>query len=641
MWLLDVVPITRSLAGYGALTYFSTKNLSAGALVEVLIRKKKVLAIVVKAEKLERKKAELKRSLFALKKIEGVLAPQFTAGAFGAAIFKTSEYFLAPSSMLAHFFLPKAVLNSTIGKLRLNFEAADLQNANRTSNGVKNNLEFGVSAYQALRADRLRYYRGLIREALSRGRSSAILAPTINSAEDIFREISRGMEERTFLLHSELPLKSHGAIWEKIRAAGQPCVIVGTGTILAFLRNDCGLLIIEEHSSEHYYNSMRRPFFDLRKTAEFLAREMNLHLVLGDIVLPLGLDERYVLAYSNTRILSQAENKIIDAGGGRKGEFKVISPELADRLRAIFDSKESAVLISQRRGFSPTTVCQDCGRTMVCGHCENPLVLHQKSRKTSEAAHFICHYCLRRTEVFERCPYCKSWRLASYGIGVEKIGEELKRILPEVKLFRLDSDVARSRKEAEKIKEDFLSREGNFLVATEIFLNFFQNPLPHILATAVDGLFSLPDYRMHERIFRFLIRLRALAQKSFVVQTRLAEHPVFQYALSGNISGFKTDEMRERERLKYPPAVDLIKITFEDKDRQRLISKISVLSSELKKWSPVDFPAFITKIRGRFRWHILLKLPRGSWPEKQPELHAYLSGLAPSWIVQVEPPSLL
>src|SRR3989344_1413159 len=112
------------------------------------------------------------------------------------------------------------------------------------------------------------------------------------------------------------------------------------------------------------------------------------------------------------------------------------------------------------------------------------------------------------------------------------IGEELKKLRPEAKLFRFDGDTIKSRKEAEEIRRSFSEKPGSIMIATEIFVNFFRNPVPHIAVAAIDGLFSMPDYRMHERVLNFLIRLRALAQKSFILQTRLSEHPVFNYAVS-------------------------------------------------------------------------------------------------------------
>ena len=185
------------------------------------------------------------------------------------------------------------------------------------------------------------------------------------------------------------------------------------------------------------------------------------------------------------------------------------------------------------------------------------------------------------------------------------------------------------------------------MVATEIFLNFFRDPVNHIGVLSVDGMFSIPDYRMHERVMNFLVKLRALAQKSFVVQTRLPDHAIFSYAIGGNLTGFKNEELEERRKLRYPPAADLVKITLEDSDRAKLQSKVAELAEKFKNAEEsgnpdrIDFPAFIMRVRGRFRWHILLRFEPGSWPGKHPKIAEILKTLPPSWAIQVDPPSLL
>lgn len=632
MWIVEVFPITRSPVAYGPLTYFSTKKLEPGALVEVILRRKTVQAIVFKAERLELKKAALKRESFSLKKINRVVSERFVVYPFLAALLSASKYFLITPSFLLNFFLPKAVLKKN-----------DISGFKKAGKNAPPKISF----YQADRPERIKYYRAVCREALSRGQSVLALLPTISSAEEAFSDLRLGLEEKVFLIHGDMASKVLIKNWKEILESETPVISVGTAQVLAALRPDAGVLIVEEESNEHYYQTLRRPFFDIRKAAEFLVQAAGLHMISGDIVLRLGADESQFLAMSVSRVLSPAESKIIDSRPDKSSEFKIISQELEDRLKESCRKKESVVVIGHRRGFNPITLCRDCGHVISCNTCSSPLVIHQ--RKIGEENHFFCHYCLKKSEIAERCPNCKSWRLGSYGIGVEKIGHELKNIFPETKLFRFDRDFVRSRKEAETLKNEFLKLQGGILVATELFLNFFKNPLPHIAVASIDGLFSVPDYRMHERIMIFLTRLRVLAQKSFIIQTRLPDNPLFLHASGGNISGFKNEELAERKKLGYPPEVDLIKITLEDINRARLVTKISELARSIKElksvnaepFECVDFPAFIVKVRGRFRWHILLRLARGSWPEKHEELWRVLKGLPPSWIIQVDPPSLL
>ncbi|MBI5787094.1 MAG: hypothetical protein HY446_00895 [Candidatus Niyogibacteria bacterium] len=643
MWIVEVFPITKSPIKDETLTYFSTKEIEPGALVEAVLRNKAVPAVVFRSEKAESRKASLKRESFSLKKISRILSDNFISSAFLQAVGETSEYFLASPSSLLQFFLPKTFLKKS-GAERAFSDFEDVKAFSEAG--------FKVSMYQATRPERFKYYRSAIREALGRGGSVLILLPTISLAEEAFADLRVGIEDRVFLLHGDLPAKIVQKTRKEISDSKNAVVSVGTAPVLSVLRKDSALLIVDEESNENYYHSIRRPFFDLRKFAEFLAARARLHLIFGDIILRLGADESRFLPLSVSRILSPAESRIIDARPEKFSEFRIISRELEELLKTAVARKESVAVIGHRRGFSPITLCKDCGHVITCPNCASPLVIHQQSQKnpnSGQKVRFFCHYCLKKEAVLERCPNCASWRLAEYGTGVEKIGQELKRIFPEINIFRFDRDAVKTRKEAERVKNEFLERPGAFLVATEFFLNFFKNPLPHITVISIDGLFSIPDYRLHERVMGFLTRLRALSQKSFVVQTRLPELPLFQHALNGNLSGFKSEEFEERRKLSYPPAVDLIKITLEDANRARLTSAIERLAKEIKEAEPeagagfecVDFPAFIVRIKGRFKWHILLRFSRGAWPGKHEKIRAVLKNLSPGWAVQVDPPSLL
>ena len=382
MWIIEVIPISRSFfKDTSALTYFSTKKLEPGALVEVGLRNKNSLAIVASIEKLEIKKASVKRRPFVLKKVSKILNEKFVSPKFIESLDFISDYFLTSRSSLLQFFLPKGVLKKSFYS----------KTGNPSLLPAKNN-EFKTTFYQAERPERIKYYRGLIRETLSRGNSVAVLLPTISLAEDAFEDLKIGIEDRTFLLHGDFGAKNLATARNNIALSENPAVLVGTGAILPFLRPDTNVLIVDEESSEYYYNSRRRPFFDLRHAAEIIGKKLGLRLVFGDIVLRLDYGFKQDSVLHHGRILSSAENRIIDSAKKTADGFKVLSPELVDLVSEAQFKKESVVIVGHRRGFSPTTLCQDCGETVICPNCSSPLVIHQKN---GGQKHFFCHYCLR------------------------------------------------------------------------------------------------------------------------------------------------------------------------------------------------------------------------------------------------------
>jgi hypothetical protein len=120
-----------------------------------------------------------------------------------------------------------------------------------------------------------------------------------------------------------------------------------------------------------------------------------------------------------------------------------------------------------------------------------------------------------------------------------------------------------------------------------------------------------------------LLRLRALAQKQFLIQMRVsggsaasgksASQRVYQHAAAGTIADFYREELAERERLRYPPAATLIKITVRG-EKTEVEQDMADLARHLAEFKPLIFPAFGSESpRGQSTSHALIKLARGQW----------------------------
>ena len=135
--------------------------------------------------------------------------------------------------------------------------------------------------------------------------------------------------------------------------------------------------------------------------------------------------------------------------------------------------------------------------------------------------------------------------------------------------------------------------------------------------------------------------MRSLANKKFLIQTRLAEHEIFKDVIKGDISGFYRKELSMRKNLGYPPFSKFIKLTRESIHQNLAQKEIAVIKEQLKKYSPIDFPAFISKVKNKYRWNLLLKVEPKTWPDKYPELASFLQNLGPQWRVEIDPENLL
>ena len=155
---------------------------------------------------------------------------------------------------------------------------------------------------------------------------------------------------------------------------------------------------------------------------------------------------------------------------------------------------------------------------------------------------------------------------------------------------------------------------------------------------SLDSLFSIPDFRIQEKIIHTLLTLRSLTTKEFIVQTRRAEEKVFEYALKGNLSDFYRDTIAERNIFNYPPFVNLIKITLEG-PKEAIIAEMNSIQKSLEPHVVDIFPAFTHTVRGDYVLHGLMRIPRGNWPSES--LSNKLRSLPPSVSVNIDPESLL
>ena len=636
-----MIPIAKGVFR-DSLSYFTSKDVRAGALVKIPLRGKTVPALVVSEQEIKFAKTEVKKSDFTLKALKSVKAGSLFRPEFISACREIAEYFMSPAGAVIKGFTPKAALEG---------DFADVQPAKAAKDAKRRAGEIVLA--QAPREERILYYKKIIREEFAGRRSVFLCLPTAAAVENFFPEVSKGIEKYSAALHGKMAKKKIRELWKTAAEEHHPVLIVATKSFFSLPREDIGSLIIENENSS-FYKSRTRPYADARKVAEILSRLIGARLIIGDDLIR---TETYHKAGKPpvSRILSEAE-QIIAIPDKNKGSGEIFSAlgrqtkEMIEKARA---NNEKIILFVNRRGHSPSTLCGDCFRAVLCEKCSSPLVLHKESEKAKNAK-FICHKCLTEKSAPERCPYCGSWRLKALGIGTQRIAEEITRLFPDFRLFRMDGDTVKTEKQGRAIAVEFAKAEKAILVATEVLFSYALVPVERVGVISVDALFSLPDFRINEKIFGILLKLRVMAKKTFLIQTRLRERAIFEGAIKGDVSGFYKKEMETREQFGYPPFKTLIKITKDGKNKAALEKETRILEKKLERWKPFSYPAFIPKIKNFYSRHILLKLNPEEWPPNHPagagaagqtsktkELHQILSSLPPAWKINVDPESLL
>lgn len=294
---------------------------------------------------------------------------------------------------------------------------------------------------------------------------------------------------------------------------------------------------------------------------------------------------------------------------------KILLDKIEDRLK----KKEGVIILQNRRGFSTQIYCEDCNEIETCDNCSVPMVYHINQNILQ------CHYCGLTKRVPNACTHCGSLSIKYFGTGTERVEDELEFYFPGVKIKRVDSDSISRKSSLSKILLEFGKGEIDILVGTQMVSKGLDFPrLTLVGVISAETTLWLPDFRADERTFQLLTQVAGRAGRSkvegeVIIQTQNEKHFALQKVLQNDYEGFYQKEIIDRERFDYPPfsRVCLIetKDTNEDKAKGALIDFHKELIN-YRKWLKISPPAsaIIARLKGNFRFQILIKSPRSTDP---------------------------
>ncbi len=640
MRILTVIPIARGISK-DTLTYFTKKDVTVGAIVSIPVRKRTIYGLVVASKGAEEVKSELKTLSYSIKKIDDIETHSFLSDRFIKSCQTIADYNATHVGAVLSALLPTAVLEGS-------------ENLSHTKKKKLNGVFYETALLQSDDEERYATYKSLIREEFAKDRSVFFCLPGVEDLLNARASLEKGIEKYTYTLHSGLSKKEVLSLWKEIITEEHPVLIIATGSFLSLPRDDIGTIILEKESSRAY-KMQSRPFLDIRNAAEIYAKEAGIRLVLGDIFLRVETlwkvkNKEENPAYSELaplkfRSLTTNSYELVDMrspANMKKKDFTILGDALKNLLSSAIENNENTFLFCGRKGLYPMTVCSDCGTVVVCKNCNAPVVLYGKlnteNKKPVSKNLFVCHHCGERRDAHELCSVCKGWRLLPLGIGIENVAEELRSLFPDTTLFIMDKDHVSTHKQAVKIRDAFYSTVGAICLGTEMALPYLNQKIENTAVVSLDSFFSIPDFRINEKIFHILLAMRALSEKQILVQTRKTDTKIFDHALRGNLIDFYRDEIEDRKSIGYPPFTTYIKISLEG-EKTTVKKQMTELAEILKPYELNVFDAFNPGARSKFTMHGLIALSRGEWVDKV--LLEKLRGLAPNCSIKIDPDTLL
>ncbi|MCX6747561.1 MAG: hypothetical protein NTW98_01260 [Candidatus Nomurabacteria bacterium] len=653
MRILTVIPLQKN-SFKEELTYFSANDISIGSVVNVPIRNKNTLALVVASMDASTAKSEVKGMNFNLKKITEAKSVSIFRPEFIEAAILTSKYFVANKSSVISHLIPK-IIRDQYDLISKAYSTQESKNINTASTQIEKLL------FQAPQEERISQYKTLIRESFANKKSVFITLPTEQDIKKFETALKKGIENFTIVLYSSLSSKKTISSIEKILKEEHPILIIGTPPFLSVPRKDLNTVILENENSSSYKTIAGSPF-DLRTFVELFASKINAKLILADSLLRFEtiarkeLDNFSELRPMSFRVSFDGEIKILEknpkkelvqgAESESNQKFKIISDESIIEIQESLAKNKNVFIFSLRKGLATCTVCKNCANEVTCDNCLAPVVLYVS--RDGQKRMFACNKCKTEKDPDMTCTHCGSWDLVSLGIGTDTVYEEIKRQFPKNKIFKLDKEIAKNAKEAYKIITEFEENNGAILVGTEMALFYLQNNVALSLVASFDSLWSIPNYKISEKIIQIIFKLLEKTDNTLIIETKNIGDESLNSIKNGNILAFVREELDERKKLGYPPYKRFIKINcLSEKEETQKIR--GILAQIFEKYNPNIFGGFNVQSKGRYTTNTLIKLEPTDWSLSELSQHGKineilankLNSLPNQFSIQIDPEDLL
>ncbi|MBU0998835.1 hypothetical protein KKG24_00790 [Patescibacteria group bacterium] len=653
MKIISVIPLKKTI-WKNDLTYFTSLNIAVGGIVCVPVRNRQILALVISVKELKELKGNVKEMDFNLKKVTEDKGASIFLPEFLNAIFDTSKYFaqnknntvasLIPNIFIEEYDRLSSVQNKSFGEKKEN----------------PKNLKSEKLLFQCPLKDRISIYKTLIRESFARNKSIFMVMPTLFDIEKFTNQLSKGIEQFTFSIHSELSTKKNLITYEKIMNSTHPVLIIGTPPFLSIPKKDIGTIILE-HENSNTYKMITKPHFDLRIFTEIYASKINAKFIVADEILRYetigrmdkdNLNPLYPLSFridfkGEIEILGK-EKKASPVGSGPKDgkKFQILENKSIEEIKFTLENKKSVFVFSLRKGLATMTLCKDCNETVSCEKCGTPLVLYVSQREKKRM--FVCNQCEMNIDGDTTCRTCGGWNLLPLGIGTDTVYEEIEKKFPKIKIFKLDKESAKNSKGAKKIITEFEENEGSVLIGTEMAFFYLKNKVPLSVIASFDSLWSIPNFKMGEKIVQIILSLIEKTSEKVIIQVKNKNDPTITAIKTTNLLSLVREELEDRQKFSYPPYKRFIKITYLGKKEQAIAAK-KMLKEIFKEYLPEIFSGFIAKKKNQYVTNALIKIDPQKWslPELSlgslidQNLFDLLSSLPPAYKVSVDPEDLL
>lgn len=480
-------------------------------------------------------------------------------------------------------------------------------------------------------------YLRLIKKARQLGYGVLYLVPEIALTIQLLDRFIREFGDQVAVLHSSLGAGERYDQWRRI-CRGDATVVLGARSAVFAPLPRLGLIIVDEEHEASYKQESSFPYHG-RDLALMRGQMAGCPVVLGSatpsvITYSHSTAKRYQLLELSERpdnkLLPKVEVVDLSAGKQKMFDWDGFSPRLLERMTEVVSAGRQVMLFLNKRGFSRTLYCLDCGYMPSCSSCSVRLTYHKEINR------LVCHYCGLTLPVPAVCPQCHKTHLFPLGVGIQKLDEGLREHFPGVKVARLDRDSTRKKGQLAALINAFCRGDYQILLGTQMLAKGLNFPAVDLVGVVFADLsLNFPEFTAAERTFQLLTQVagragRGESRGEVVIQTLQPRHYSIQYATSHDYQGFFRHELAIRRELGFPPFSHLVLFRGQAEDQELVQKALRAIKDTLESvikthgWSenvmvmgPV--PSAVVRIKKMYRWQLLLK------SNHRPRLHQLLT----------------
>ena len=466
-------------------------------------------------------------------------------------------------------------------------------------------------------------YLTLIADALAAGKTAIFLVPEISLTPQMLSQLRARFGSAAAILHSALSAGERFDEWQRLREGSARIAIGARSAVFAPVENVGVIVLDEEHDGS--YSSESAPRYNTFDIALLRAKHNGCKLVLGSATPSVetykrALDGEFALVRMPERINARPlpDVQIVDMRREvRRGNPSPFSAALRERLARCLDEGQQAILFLNRRGYSQTVLCRDCGYVAKCEQCDVSLTYH------SEENCLKCHYCGARYKMLEACPSCGGRHIYYSGTGTQRVVGELKKLYPSARILRMDNDTTGGKEGHYRILKQFSQREADILVGTQMVAKGHDFPLVTLVGILdADMSLHFPDYRSNERTFQLVTQVagrsgRGSEKGDVILQTYDPDNPILRFAAAYDYEGFYRHEVNMRAATMFPPFALIVRVMVSAAEEHAALGALREVYEKLQAVymeASGDFLFFnrmhapIKRIQGRHRYQVLMRL---------------------------------